>query len=134
MTISGDVDIYDRLIMIDNSDLLGVEGNIQWHSGSTDEITNGIINLDGDWYFNNGTGAALEGTNVVMFTGGQIAVIHSEDTSACFNDIVINKTSAGNNTVNVIGAQPLNINGDITVENGIFHVITEVNVGDGLTK
>jgi len=132
MTISGDVDIYDRLIMIDNSDLLGVEGNIQWHSGSTDEITDGIINIEGDWTFHSSTLCDLSdaaSTNTVHFIGAQGSTIYSNDATAAFNNVIMNKAPPPNDKVSVTGAQVLEIKGILTIEDGELILLTDVNAG-----
>jgi len=133
LDVNGDVDIFGRLVMTDNSDILNVENDFRWYSGSTDEIINGNINIEGNWFFNSGTQCDLNApasTNTVHFIGTDVSVINSNEAIAAFNHVTINKTSPPNDKVTVTGTQALNIKGTYTLDDGEFILETDVTIGD----
>ena len=113
--IGGSLAIYGLLKMIDANDLLEVGSDIVWRPGSTENITAGEITIGKDWYFKEGTNASLGIGNTVRFdSSGTSQITISEFDNCSFGNVVIDKLS-GKVEQNTSYAAPLEIDGDLTI-------------------
>ena len=94
VTVNNNLEIYDRLDITNSSEILTIGNNINWYSGSNEIITNGIINVSGDWYFHDGTDAQLGTGNTVNFVGSENSSIYCNDDNACFGNVVVDKDTS----------------------------------------
>jgi hypothetical protein len=153
--VEQDLTIHGQLIMDNSNDTLFVD-NIIWKSGSTDNITNGRIIVNGDWTWENGTLANIASGNTAEFKNSATGFIYCMDPNAYFYNLLINKSGGSvwihttttepvrvNNDVDVITSSlfhvqvdPLDVNGDMTVTNGStvrLYSAGSVEVDDDLT-
>jgi len=131
-TINNDMNIYGDLRMDNSADALNIGNNITWFSGSDDyNLTNGTINVSGDWYFNNGTDVELGTGNTVNFNGSTTQNIYCYDADAAFGSVGVDK-SGGNLNINTTSTQPMQVDGylDIIAANN-FNIQTEELIVDG---
>jgi len=118
LTVNNDVLIFDRLIMEDPNDVLNA-GNestdkIIWKAGSSDIISQGIINVRGGWEFEDGTYCQIDPGNMVVFGGVVPAGIQNFDTDAQFGSVTIDKTIY----IDGLNTAPIKITGDLNVNSG----------------
>lgn len=131
--VQNNVEIYGDIVIKETGDSLGIGNDLTFHSGSQQlafsEISEGIISVNGDWYFNNGTDAILEGNNVVNLNDSQVSTIYCNDPQACFHDLVINKSSAPTDTVYVSGSDTLRVTHELDIADGVFEAAPVVRIG-----
>jgi len=147
-----------KLIMTNQLDSLKT-GYAWWNSGSMSNITNGIIVLQHDWIFIDGTLAELSDYNVLILNGVNDQTIKVYDEDVSFSNLKIDKTG-GNvytdaDSINdiyirnnlIIVSQALYFNGDnvdvegnttvetsgaLYVDNGTYFESGYCNVGGNL--
>jgi hypothetical protein len=113
--VANDVLIYGNLTSISTS-TLNIGNDINWFSGSTDDITDGEINVYGDWYFNDGTDAQLGLGNTVNFSGTGGSFIYCMDADAEFGNVVCNDDIA----IHGGSLYPMRIIGNLNVLSGKY--------------
>jgi len=122
--VNNSVEIYGGLRMVDSSDILIVGNDITFYSGSmvgiNDNISEGTINISGDWTFDNGTDAQLETGNTVTVVGSDNSYIYCDDDDACFGNLTIDKDSS---------ADMVEVN-----SNNIIRTANDLNVTEGMLK
>jgi len=129
--IQNDFNIYGLLTMQNGYNFVNVGHNITWQSGSTGNVTNGIFNIEGSWYFNNGTDAQLSTWNIVNFNGSTTQNIYCYDADASFNSIEVDKTG-GNLNIHTSSTQPMRVNGNLDAMNvNSFNVQSGELIVDG---
>ncbi|MBC8383941.1 MAG: hypothetical protein H8E57_00310, partial [Candidatus Cloacimonetes bacterium] len=95
--VLGDAWISGTLEMTNSLDHLDVTGDVDWQSGSSDNITAGEISLEGDWEFSGGTTASLGIGNTVRIDGtGTSQITIAEFDNASFGTVILDKTSYRN--------------------------------------
>ena len=119
LTVTYDMTIHGKLDMVNSGCVLNVNDDIFWKSGSTDNINNGIMYINDDWTFENGTHCTLGTGNTVNFNGSSAQNIYCYDSNATFGNLEIDKPGTGNYTY-IQGAsnQPMRVAGDMTVFTG----------------
>jgi len=136
LTVYGSMIIYGNLKMDNASGVLNVGDHfgemISWEPGSTDEITNGTINVYGNWHFKSGTHAQLGPGNNVTFFGDNRSYIYCDDDDASFGNMEINKTSPPKDFVYLDAGDTLRVAEDLYVFDGILQLDdgSYVNVGN----
>ncbi|RLD59267.1 MAG: hypothetical protein DRJ05_06665, partial [Bacteroidetes bacterium] len=131
LTVDGDLEIYGELKMDNAAGVLNINDDIFWKPGSTDNITDGTINVEGNWTFEDGTTAKLWHENLVNFIGSNQQFIYCFDSDAEFGSVTINQsaTSTWLSNTNTYG---IHVTGDLTVSVGnIFQVQTNTLIVDG---
>ncbi|MBC8383974.1 MAG: hypothetical protein H8E57_00480, partial [Candidatus Cloacimonetes bacterium] len=93
LDVGNNVEIYGELQMVSIPDILNIGNDIFWYSGSSELVSNGTINVYGDWIFESGTTARLGYGNTVYFKGNNNSIIRCDDDDAEFGDIIIDTTS-----------------------------------------
>ncbi len=125
LTVHGDMTIHGQLIMDNTLGVLnagdGIGDLISWEPGSTANISNGTINVFGDWNFKDGTSAQLGAGNIVAFYGGNLSKIHCDDADAEFGNLRIYKSSPPKDIVHIM-------------PNNSVRVVEDLYVGDGILK
>ena len=117
-TVNNDVNIYGELRMLDSSDILNVGNDIDWYSGSSSvELTNGAINVSGDWYFYDGTNAQLGTGNTVNFVGSGSQLVYNYDADAAFGSVTVDKPDTMPVWLHNDSTQDFRIDGDLTLTN-----------------
>ncbi|MCD4820306.1 MAG: hypothetical protein K8S23_16635 [Candidatus Cloacimonetes bacterium] len=122
VNVESNVDIYGTMQMLVSADILNVGNNINWRSGSSDNITNGTINVYGNWTFAAGTEAVLEDYSTVYLLGDSCTLIINLDDNAEFANLIINKPSAPNDQVQLNGGNELCVNSFLWVKDGILNI------------
>jgi len=133
VTVSNNVDIYGHIGMTNPAANLIVGNNITWYSGSSEFITNGTINVFGDWTFENGTTASLETGNTVNFLGNGIdnSIIYCMDADAEFGNVGSNKVGL-DTWIHHTSTQPMRVAGNMTIQSGEFHISYSDLIVDGV--
>jgi len=131
------VDIYGTLSMPNWFGSLNTDADIYWRSGSNSAITNGLITIEGDWYFEDGTNAQLSSSNEVRFNGSESQFIYCLDDDAEFNDVVINKSdwaawihSSSTDTMRVVGDMTVTADDTFQVEESHLLIEGILNIED----
>ncbi|HMA61052.1 MAG TPA: CARDB domain-containing protein, partial [bacterium] len=133
-TVNNDAIIYGGLLMEDSSDILNVANDITWFSGSSSSgVTNGNINVYGDWYFNDGTDAQLGTGNTVNFIGSENSTIYCNDDNACFGSFNINKDTSGDK-VTIFDNDVCRAAGDFDISGGYILMgdLSSLEIGNAL--
>jgi len=132
-TVNNDVNIYGGLKMNNSSDVLNVGDNITWFNGSFDDITDGTINISGNWTFENGTYAQFTGANTVNFVGSTSQFIYCMDSNAQFNKVVIDQTGSIATWLAGSSTEDIHIAGNLTINAANdLQVGTEILTVDGV--
>ena len=133
VSVDKDVNIFGALIMGDSDDKLIVGDDIIWKSGSTaEEVTLGEIHVEGNWTFENGTGAQLGSGNIVRFINSGSGNIYNYDADASFGSLTIQKTAGSNSYINGGSIYPVHCTGGMSVESSNnFHIQHEDLIVDG---
>jgi hypothetical protein len=93
-----------------------VQGDVDWNSGSTANITaSSVIHAYGHWNFNTGANAQL-GNGSVLFKGSSSKYIRSYSANCSFWNLVSNKTGSNSIEFYNLSTQPLTVNGTLTTE------------------
>ena len=130
--VDDDVDIYGTLQMNSSSDYLVVNDEVNWYSGSSDNIDEGKIFLGGNWLFENGTNAQLVSPNTVYFMGNVSTFIYCMDADAEFGDVYVDKPSLGA-WLHTSSTEDMHVTGLMTVTaNDVFAVQSEELLVDGV--
>jgi len=119
--VANNLEIYGTLQMTGNSDVITVVNDVYWHSGSNDNMRNGDLFLNGDWYFEDGTDAQLEDPNEVHFVGSENQYIFCFDDNATFGDVKFNQGIADTYLHND-STQPMRVSDDMRIFAEEFHV------------
>jgi len=115
--LTGEMNIMNsgNLKMTNSNDHLYLR-HIKWFPSSNENITNGLIEVTGDWTFMDGSNCQIGSGNTVSFLGSGPDLILNDDAdgSVEFGSIEIN------DDIFLSGAclQPLNVTGDFTVTSG----------------
>ena len=133
--VINNVSISGNLVMEDAFDILNVGGYLIWNSGcSADYVTNGTINVSGDWYFDNGTDAQLGTGNTANFVGSGNSVIYCDDDDACFGNLTIAKDDASD-IVEIPTTNTVRVAGDLNISEGKLYTAqnTGLEIGTAFT-
>jgi len=100
------------------TDILGSSisllGNLEINSGTLD--CNGFdIQLEGDWTNNVGVDGYVESTGTVFFAGVNPTNITTNET---FYNLILNKTYAGFNGLEILESHDVDVNGDLSIDDG----------------
>jgi len=134
VTVNNNLSIYGSLRMDDSSDILNIGNVMNWFSGSFADITNGNINISGDWNFHDGTYIQMGTGNTVNFVGTETQLIYCNDENAAFGNVTIDQSGYPIYAIWLDGSSSYDIQvaGDFTVEpDNIFQVSTEMLTIDG---
>ena len=116
--VENNATIYGGLSIDSPDDILIVEGDITWKPGShAGYLTDGRIDVYGNWTFENGTNAQIGGNNVVKFVGGGSCSIYNYDADAEFGHIWAYKSSGATVYINGGSTYPVYCSGGLSVEN-----------------
>jgi len=125
-TVLNNVLIFGELIMDNPLDVLNAGDElgdaITWKMGSSsDNLSNGTINVYGNWIFEDGTEVNLDSGSVVNFVGSWNQFITCQDSDAAFGNVNFNQT-AMSSWLHSACTQPMRVNGDMTILNRDFRV------------
>ena len=128
--LAGDMVILGNLEMTSFWDEINAR-DFNWYSGSTANVIMGNINVNRDWYFQNGTETQLGGINFVNFIGTVNQYIYNYDANASFKNLNIDK-SASQAWIHNLSTDTLRVSGDFTViTNNYFNVQNKQMLVDG---
>ncbi|MCD4734842.1 MAG: hypothetical protein K8R53_02240, partial [Bacteroidales bacterium] len=108
--LNGVLYIYGNLEMTDPNDEIEAH-DVIWESGSSDNITSGVIKVREDWYFNNGTSASFGGNSEVHFISSGPSKIYCYDADASFREVIFDKSdgSVVTSQLNPASTEPLRV-------------------------
>ncbi|MCD4820385.1 MAG: S8 family serine peptidase [Candidatus Cloacimonetes bacterium] len=130
--VGSDANIYGTLQMNNALDYLVVNEDVNWYSGSSDNVDAGKIFLGADWLFENGTNAQLSSGNSVYFLGSVSTLISCMDADAEFGDVLIDKPAMAA-WIHTSSTHDMHVTGFMTVSAGdIFQIQSEVLLVEGI--
>ncbi|MEZ5195948.1 MAG: hypothetical protein R2764_05990 [Bacteroidales bacterium] len=130
--LAGDMAIVNtgNLKMTNASDHINLR-NIWWYPSSTANMTAGLVEVRGNWSFENGTNCQIDPGNTVNFISDpEIDVIYSYDIDAQFGSVVVDD---GNLYIDGVSTEPVNISGNLTVNaSGFIDIQNQSLIVDGI--
>ena len=127
LSVSNATNVYGELIMHHaNSNL--VTDDMNWESGSTDDIDNGEIHSS-SWAFELGTNAQLSTGNTVFINNGYIV---SFEQNASFGNLVLQGTGSKKTKEKPTNYSP-HISGNCIVQSGANYTIEFLDIDDTFT-
>lgn len=107
--------------------------DIVWGSGSADLVSSGKIFVNGDWTWENGTNAYISSGNTVYFDAPYTQFIYSNDASAAFYDLEIDKGGGSWAWIHTSSTEDVHVLGNMNVHPGCgFHVQVDDLQVDGV--
>jgi hypothetical protein len=95
VTVTETATVGGGILRMDNANDSLIVQDIVWQAGSNDLVTLGVILVNGNWTFEEGTLASLGTGNVVVFGGLQSSYIYCHENTASMGSVVIGKTVVG---------------------------------------
>ena len=113
LEIDNDLNIDDKLVMNNSSDLVHVHGDIFWNQNSMSNITDGLILAEGGFNVMLGANVNLGINSTLQFYGSSISGITNNVTGTSFGDLEFNKTD--NHTIVNPSSHMIIVNGAVLV-------------------
>nr|NQU88828.1 T9SS type A sorting domain-containing protein [Bacteroidota bacterium] len=119
LTVDDDCLIYGNLVMDNVSDILNCGNQIFWHDGSTEEVSEGVINLDYRMIFYDGSNIQLGTGNTLNLIGTITTAIRNFSPLAEIGNLNVDMPGgSGTCYISYTTTHPVNVVGDMYVAAG----------------
>ena len=113
--IAGGLEVNGNITMTHPDDILLVNGCIDWNSGCTALITDGLIEFKDNWHFHQNIDVQILSPNTAAAIGtDQQILICDETNTASFGELLIEQNSQNAN-VSVSGSIPVVVSGNLSL-------------------